>query len=580
MPFYLILTYLILIPSITHSQQLFTEVALDEGIDITTDHMFWGSGISFYDWDKDGWVDISCCTSGQPPRFFHNEGGTFVEVSFNIPNTAEAKHLLWADYDNDGDADIFLTRAYGPWSLYRNNGNQNFTDVTNQVGISNLPNGLLAHAMGAAWCDVNLDGYLDLYICNYHGPDELTTNLFFVNQNGTSFSEMAEASGIDDGYKISFQPAFFDANLDGFPDLHVLNDRYPYENTFYLNNGNLNFEDYTVPSGLGVFIDPMSNSPGDYDNDGDLDIYVSNNDIAYQQNPGGNFLFNNDGDANFTVVDNDTAHTVWLFSWGSQWIDQDLDGDLDLFVTTSPIDNNAQVFSNHFARNNGDGTFEYRSDSGMEDFVTRSYCVAKGDYNNDGAPDLVVSGKAPYRHELWKNNSVGHTYIKLSLEGTVSNRDAIGSTVYCYSNGIQQMTYTTCGEAYLSQNSQYPVFGLNGSTSVDSLIIRWPNGLVEKHYDIPSNQTIHLVEGNLPVQVNQPETLPEAISVQTDRILLKQALQSLSVINLQGKEVLHWNNAAEGREYDLDKLQSGVYILRWTRKNSIITESQKVSIIH
>ena len=555
-------------------QTLFSEEALTRGISATTDPMFYGSGVSFYDWDKDGWPDISYCVTGEAPRFFHNEQGNFVEVQFNIPNVnGEAKQLLWVDYDNDGDADLFLTRSFGPWSLYQNNGNFLFSNVTSSVGMFQAPGPFPPHTIGAACADINRDGFLDFYICNYHGPDSVITNLMFLNNAGTSFTEIAESAGIDDGYKVSFMPAFFDADMDGWPDLHVINDRYPYPNTFYRNNGDLTFTDETETSGLGIYIDAMSNSPGDYDNDGDLDMYETNSVASTPVNPGGNFLFNNDGEGNFTIVseETDTAVKVWIFSWGAQWIDQDSDGYLDLFVATSGNDDLAPIFSNHFASNNTDGTFQYQADSGFESSIGRTYAVAAADFDNDGASDLALSCKAPYRNELWRNNSTGHTYIKLSLEGTVSNRDAVGASVYCYTNGMQQLRHTMCGEAYLAQNSQYILFGLNGAATVDSLVVRWPSGMVEKVYDVPANQTIHLVEGSMPVGVEiwrSPENCP--IRLHHNTVFVLRELNALRVVNQLGQEVIVLTRLPDQRSVELGHLDSGIYFIQWTDANGTV----------
>jgi hypothetical protein len=302
----------------------------------------------------------------------------------------------------------------------------------------------------------------------------------------------------------------------------------------------------------------MSNTPGDYDNDGDLDLYVSNNDFE------GNFLFQNDGEAIFTDVAMDTTLEVWKFSWGTQWIDQNLDGYLDLFVSTSGLYDTDSVYSNHFARNMGDGSFQYRSDSGMEDFVTRTYCAATGDFDNDGAPDLALTCKAPYRNELWRNNSVGHTYIKLSLEGTVSNRDAIGSTVRCYSNGLQQLHYTTCGEAYLSQNSQYILFGLDGATTVDSVVINWPSGMVERVTDVAANQTLHLIEGfsQNPVDVaNQETDRHDAFLLfgRTLHVILPEVHQ-VRIYDSNGALVIS-SSLRSKQTLDLQQLSAGVFFI-------------------
>lgn len=558
---------------IAQESTLFTEESIVRGINDTTDHMFYGSGVSFYDWDKDGWPDISFCKTGVPPVFYHNDQGVFSEIQFNIPNTNEAKHLLWVDYDNDGDADIFLTRAFGPWSLYQNDGSFNFSNITASIGISQLPGGFLANTKGAAWSDVNRDGFLDLYISAYHGLNQLTTNLFFLNNGGNSFSEMAVAVGIDDGFNPSFQPVFFDADMDGWPDLHIINDRAGWSNTFYRNNGDLTFTDESATSGLNIYVDAMSNTLGDYDNDGDLDLYVSNNDFE------GNFLFQNDGEAIFTDVAMDTSLEVWKFSWGAQWIDQNLDGHLDLFVSTSGLYDTDSVYSNHFAKNNGDGTFEYRSDSGMEDFVTRTYCAATADFDNDGAPDLALTCKAPYGNELWRNNAEGHTYIKLSLEGTISNRDAIGSTVRCYSNGLQQLHYTTCGEAYLSQNSQYILFGLNGATMVDSIVINWPNGLVERLTDVAANQTLHLIEGfsQSPVSVLSNAFDQASYSIRDGRLILTDpSISEFEIYNCTGRRILIGSGTRSAQPVNLNGLSTGIYFLRLIQGENGVSFTRKL----
>lgn len=533
---------------------LFTEEAASRGLIVLTDHNNWGNGISFHDWDRDGWPDLTFARTGLPPAFYHNVGGTFLPVAFNIPNTDEAKSVLWVDYDNDGDADLFLTRLHQGWSLYRNNGSFMFSDVTASVGITQMPG---AMTMGASWGDVNNDGHLDLYICTYHHNSPITNYLFRNNGDGT-FTEVASEIGVDDGANPSFQAVFADFNSDGWPDLHVSNDRLNSSNSLYLNNGDGTFEDISESSGTDFIIDAMSNTVGDFDNDGDLDIYVSNHHE-------GNILLRNNGDLTFTEMAEDAGVAVNQISWGALWLDQDLDGWQDLFVCTSPLSNWQTVVHNFFYTNNANGTFTYRSDSGHHGVVTRSYCAATADFNNDGAPDIAISNKHPHVAELWRNNSSGHTFLKVSLEGTVSNRDAIGATVRCYANGMMQTRHTLCGEAHFGQSSQYLLFGLNGALMADSLSVSWPSGEFDMLYGIDAGQTVHILEGasQMVVSTGSAAASRPLFSATQGGFTVRHTTNGwLQVSDNLGRELLKcpFNTS----EHLLPHcLPSGVYIIRW-----------------
>jgi hypothetical protein len=538
---------------------LFTEEAIPRGAFHITDHQYWGSGISFHDWDRDGWPDLTYLHTGLHPLFLHNDNGQFSQVVFFVPNTHEAKSILWVDYDNDGHSDIFVTRFQGPWSLHRNNGDFSFTDVTAAVGMNQVPG---AQTMGAAWADVNRDGYLDAYVCNYNfnfdGTETITNYLFESNGDGT-FSEVAMQRGIDNGAQPSFQPAFIDYNNDGWPDLHVINDRNPWTNALYLNNGDGTFTDVSQQSGVGVSIDAMSNTIGDFDNDGLLDIYMSNNQT-------GNVLFRNAGDGTFSDVAPEAGVGVYELGWGSLWLDLDLDGWQDLFVATSPLDNLIDpqpVVHNFVFTNQADGTFAYREDSGMEDLISRSYCAATADFDNDGAPDIAISCREPYRSELWRNNSQGHNYLKVSLEGTLSNRDAIGSSIHCYSGGAAQMRYTMCGEAYFAQSSQYQIFGLGDSEVVDSLTVFWPSGATDKYYDLTGNQWMHIVEGSSQDPVGAGVTA-KAVKCRTFGRLLSfsENLEKIEILDLSGRAVHSVSKLESSERIDLSELASGIYVVR------------------
>lgn len=465
---------------------LFSEVAADRGIITFTDHQQWGAGVSFHDWDRDGWPDLTFCRTGMPPAFYHNVEGSFMPVAFNIPNEHEAKSILWVDYDNDGDADLFITRYMGPWSLYRNNGSFVFTDVTEEAGLTQIDG--FAWTMGAAWGDIDNDGHLDTYITTYNFNHPSITNLLFRSNGDGTFEDITLSAGVDNGSKTSFQVVFADFNMDGWADIHVTNDRFCCDNALYLNKGDLTFLDVSEQSGTAINIDAMSNTVADHDNDDDLDIYVSNH-VA------GNVLLSNNGDTTFSDLSAQSGAVVNEISWAALFLDQDLDGWKDLFVCTAPLGANELVTYNHFLTNDADGTFTYRDDSGMEGYITRSYCAATADFDNDGAPDIAIHNKLPHVAELWRNNSVGHTFVKVSLEGVTANRDGIGSTMRCYSGGMMQMQHLLCGEAHFGQSSQYLIFGLNGAPLADSITVHWPGGMVDRLEGLAAGQTYHVVEG-------------------------------------------------------------------------------------
>lgn len=546
--------------SSTYGQSpLFTEESAQRGVSFVSDHHWWGNGVSCYDWNKDGWPDISLCATGTAPAFYQNNGdGTFSPVAFGISNTMEAKSITWVDYDNDGDADIFLTRVFGPWSLYRNNGSFGFTEATNLAGLGQLN---YFQTMGASWGDINNDGHLDLYICNYNWNDGVTNKIYLNNGNG-SFTDYSVPSGANNGDYTSFQAVFADFNMDGLTDISLTNDRQVSANALYVNTGDGVFSDVSASSGVNVIVDAMSNSIEDFDNDGDLDIYVSNHDE-------GNLLFKNNGDLTFTDIALDAGVTVNQVCWSAIWLDQNLDGWQDLFVATSPLDTNNQqtpIVPNYFFTNNQNGTFNYQSDSGFEPFVTQTYCGGSADIDQDGAPDLVLSGRDPFGAEVWINSVENHTSITVSLEGTVSNRDGIGSTIRCYNNGNVLTRYTKCGEGHLSQNSQYILFGLDGASTVDSITVNWLSGTEDCFYNVSANQTFHIIEGSSvnPVSAEELQSkTPHFYIVDNSLYSMNTEVKRIGLFDLSGRSILETSDSV----MDISSISPGIYIVHWENKN-------------
>lgn len=477
-----------------------------QGIDVLNQGSTFGNGVSFYDFNQDGWDDLSFCTNITDPVFYINNQGIYEEIDLGIENVfgGDIKVLQWVDYDNDGDSDLFMSTSYYPVTLFENIGNLELVDVTEDAGIAIQ----FVRNFGSCWGDVNNDGWLDLYICKYHNPNvdngyEYTNHLYMNNGDGT-FTDETDNAEVSDEVRASFQSVFMDYDEDGYQDIFVINDRLFMRNSMYWNEGDGSFQDKTTEVGMELYIDAMSITVGDYDNDTDLDIYIAND--PYEST--GNVLMNyfNDGFTDFGQFAGVT--TDWI-SWGSLWIDYDCDMDQDLYVTTEgntiPI-----TIQNYFHESQGDGTFELVHDEiGLEDDDYASFGAAMGDYDNDGYPDFVINNYTT-NSQLYKNTGGENNWFKISLEGTISNKDGIGSWIYVYTGDVVQTRYTMCGENYLGQDSQREMFGLGQEEMIDSLEIKWLSGHVDLFYDVPVDTTWHVLEGS---------SIPHEITESTDLIL-------------------------------------------------------------
>jgi len=227
-----------------------------------------GGGVSFVDWNNDGYDDISFATNdGQDPIFFENTGDGFdlVNPPF-VSNNYEQKQILWIDYDNDGDKDLYISTYNGPNYLYQNDGNMNMTDVTAIVGLPTNAE----ETIGVTFADATFDGYLDFYQSN-HGPNGSTgaANYFYIyDPNTGQYIDVTIQSGTGNGQRLSFCSTFFDFDRDGDLDLYVANDKPSQENSLYMSLGGASYVDVSIPSLSNVAINAMNTAVGDYNNDG------------------------------------------------------------------------------------------------------------------------------------------------------------------------------------------------------------------------------------------------------------------------------------------------------------------------
>jgi hypothetical protein len=373
----------------------------------------------------------------------------------------------------------------------------------------------------------------------------------FLSGGPTGFTDITQSSGTADGPRASFQAVFADFDMNGLPDLHVGNDRIDWENTMYYNQGNGVFQDVSEVAGINIAVDAMSNTVGDFDNDGDLDIYVSNSES-------GNFLFENAGNFNFSNIAASAGVVLNEFCWGAQWLDQDLDGDLDLFVGTHTLNPNPSSY-NHIFLNNGDLTFEEPQWSGFEDEFSVSFASAIADIDLDGDIDIIVTSDANEPAKVWRNENEQNSSLTVSLEGTISNKDGIGAVVRCYRNGQLRMLDLKCGEAHWAQNSQYLIFGKGAAPTMDSVTVTWPSGIVDRLYNVGGSRE-HIVEGSTIVTVSSSEIESNPISVMQlrDCLTLRGAFPSnLDLYDINGRIV----STSSSNFIDTSTLPSGIYVL-------------------
>jgi hypothetical protein len=497
-------------------------------------------GVLLIDYDRDGYPDIyftnaptvDMAIKGQTARgalYHNNHDGTFTDTTEKSGLAAPCFAMGGAvgDYNNDGWPDIYLT-CLGGNKLFRNNGDGTFSDVTKEAGVADG-----RWSTGAAFGDYDGDGYLDLMVTNYvdfHlndlpgfgtapnckyrgidvqcGPRGLKgagDALFHNNGDGT-FTDVSKSAGVDDpnGY-YGMSVIFSDFNNTGRPDIYVANDSTP--KFLYENLGNGKFREIGLESGTAVSEDgseqaSMGIAVGDYLHKGLPSLFVTNFSDEY-----GN-LFRNDGAWNFSDVSYKSGvalPSLPYVKWGTVFFDADNDGWLDLIVVGGHVYPQVDTLPSGarykepkvFQLNQKDGTFCDASDqAGSALRVPRvSRGVAAGDLFNDGNVDLVIEDLAGEPMILKNNGVAGKHWANFELQGTRSNRLAIGARLKIVAGGMTQTEEIHSGGSYLSQNDLRVHFGLNTATKIDSVEIRWPSGKIETLKNLESDKFYSVLEG-------------------------------------------------------------------------------------
>jgi len=546
--------------STVNAQISFEDVANEIGTAYSYGTSTWGGGVSFADFDNDGWDDLTFASEeGTEIYFLKNNDGIFNSISLNgISNTFKTKQVIWIDYDNDGDQDFFVTGFEGVNKFYKNDGDMNFTDISSTIGFFQTD----LFTYGVSFADMDNDGDLDAFISNRDGVADDQRNYLYRNDEGT-YIDITASAGLSMSSHLSFCSIIFDYNNDGFQDIYISNDKPDNLNILYKNNGDGTFDDVSEYSGAGIGINAMTTTIGDYNNDGWFDIYITNT-------PEGNELLRNNGDGTFTNVAEATATTFNSVGWGAVFLDADSDGLLDLYVSSDFDGSVGSFLSAAFYHQQNNETFIIPENIGFQDDTRKSYTNAIGDINNDGKPDIVV-GNDIEPNFLWANTTVNeNNWLKVKLEGVISNRDGIGNTIEINIDGQSQYRYTLAGEGYLSQNSFYEFFGMGNATEVDYVKVTWTaTGEIEIINNIAANQAIIIKEGSgvLSSENNLKETTfslyPNPSSNGIFKLsVLNQEKVSVQVFDISGRLITKKNNLKDNEQINLSQYQKGIYIAK------------------
>ena len=438
------------------------------------------NGVIIGDFDNDGFEDIFVPSRTSDNRIFKNmSDGTFqnVTATTGIATGGLTMTGVWGDIDNDGDLDLFIGNYHIPSNpasnyLYRNNGNGTFTDISTSAGVKTNDQTRSVHM-----ADINQDGFVDIYVCNL-----LQQNTYWKNNGNNTFTNNVYASGLTDT-QISMGAIFFDYDNDGDPDVYLTHDANQ-ANIMYENNGNGTFSDVSASTNLNVVGQGMGVDHGDINNDGHLDIYVTN--------LGPNFLLLNDGNGSFTEI----AEAAGVadgggMGWGCFFVDYDNDGWEDLYVIN---DSQFGPVGNKLYKNNGDNTFTLVSDASSPLF---SFFAGRGgtwsDFNNDGFPEITVAnGQDSVGIQIFENQNSLNNWIGFELEGTTDARDAFGARIQITTTNGIKIDEKTGGSSYASQSTHRIYFGLGQGIATD-IIVTWPNGSVDSLGDFAINQ-IHSIQ--------------------------------------------------------------------------------------
>jgi hypothetical protein len=493
------------------------------------------AGLALFDYDGDADVDIYFLNGSQLPgtqsktsprnALYRNDGNwkfTDVTEKAGIGDTGYGLGVAVADYDNDGDPDIYLNN-YGPNVMYRNNGDGTFVDVTNEAGVGN------GHKVGAGACflDMEGDGDLDLYAANYlefssdtHSRVQASTKLMYAvpryyqpvpdtlyrnNGNGT-FTDVSADSGVNIHAGWGMGMICGDYDNDDDTDIFIAND--VWANFLFQNDANGRFEEVGLLAGVaydsgGQAQAGMGVDCADYDNDGLLDFYMTN----YQKEQ--STLYKNLGSGMFedvTFVTGAGAGTLNNVTWGNGFVDFDNDGDRDIFVACGHLQVNVEQFDdastyhqrNILLLNTGNGKFVNVSNECGDGLKVNLSSRGAGfdDLDNDGDIDVVILNSRREPTILRNDSSNENHWIQIHLQGIRTNRDGVGARIKVVAEDLTQIDEVHSGRGYQSHYGTRLHFGLGKRDRADRVEVRWIGGGVDVVRNVEVDQVLNITEQN------------------------------------------------------------------------------------
>lgn len=549
---YLLLSVLTLAPPIVRGQ-VFLEQSAALGINhYALDANMTAGGVVIFDYNNDGFEDIFFTGGELPAKLYRNNSdGSFTNVTqqtglANLLNQVHTVGGVAGDVNNDGYRDLLVTTSRDfPCILLLNMSGEGFEDVSRRAGFTQE-----SWSTSATMADYDLDGDLDLYVANYvtYEAPPFEANItgaeadFFYRNTGDGRFEKIKSPTDKPGCTLA---AFFsDYDRDGDSDLFLLNDfgDFYQPNQLYRNDRPSGFTEVSERSGMRAAINSMGIAVGDINYDTYPDYYVSN--------IGNNLFYLNQGNGELAnVTDDYTVNDGKGFSWGAAFLDIDNDADLDLFVGKGSTLSAFDPQYNRLYRNVGDGDFEDVSVPERIDNQDRARGVATGDLNNDGLIDLVVAcvrveeentGRAMVY--INQGEASGGSWLSIQLQGTTSNRDAVGSVVTAYVGGKPLVREVSAGNSYLSSHSAVVHIGLGETDLLDSLTVHWSGGDGQTFRLLPTNTSYRAVQGQNLLILQRHTTLscdeptPGSIGIRYDTLAGASGLDTLKMFTVIASE--------------------------------------------
>ncbi len=578
------------------SAQTFTESSLSSGITHEyIDSNLMGGGAAFFDFNKDGWEDIYITGGdGRDQLFQNDQTGTFNEIGLSaglgFTDSIMTNGVIAGDINKDGFPDLFVTTSRDHTNiLLLNNGDNTFSDISIAAGIVDT-----VWSMTATFGDFNRDGFVDIYCGNYvkyTTPPFYTTmfgghqNNLYLNIGNNTFLDVSPSySIINTGSTLA--TTFTDFDNDSDMDVIIGNDfgalyggNVLFENQF----PSTDYDNTSTASGIMEEISSMGIAIGDFDEDLDLDYYISNKieNIHHVNNFDGTFT---------ESALNDGVQATNVVSWGTFYFDYDNDTYLDLFVANGGIMAATLPEPNILYRNQQNGTFfNVAIAEGVQDTL-RSRGAIYGDIDNDGDLDVLVVNTEldtaiGQNISLYKNNTDGaKSWIKIKLVGVESNMDAYGAHIELSSNGRTWMREIDGGSSYLSHSSSIAHFGLGNYTDIDSIKVIWPDGDSQLLINPAINQTLTITEFDASGII---EFDSEGISIYPNpthnelfvKNLTNKSFESYEIYSLDGKLIQQGIlNAFSLQLIDVQKINSGTYLLQLNSEGNRV--SKKISIVN